>query len=517
MIIEQIAECTPAAPPARQLAGPNQVDARVGTAAGGRDQAGEVLEQFLREPSPWKALALWLGRSMTSRDRLTRAQLTRRLNRDIARLDALLSEQVNAILHHPSLQRLEASWRGLHYLVRQVPEGENIKVRVLNVGWRELVRDLERSLEFDQSQLFRKVYGEEFGTPGGEPFAVLLGDYEIRPRPGSGHPTDDVAALAAIAAVAAAAFAPFIAAAHPALLDLEAFGELERPGNLARTFEQPEYLKWRALRRSEDARFVGLTLPRVLMRLPYPDGAPRVDGFRFREEVSKPDRSQYLWGSAAYAFGAVLIRAFARSGWLAAIRGVPPGDEAGGLVTGLPVPAFVTDKPGVAPKCSTDVIITDAQDKELGELGFLPLCHYQDTELAAFHGSQSVQQPASYDEPAATVNARLSAMLPYVFCVARVAHYLKVISRDKIGSFSGPADCEAYLRRWIAGYTNSNEKTSPEMRARYPLREARVQVRERPDKPGHYLCVAHLRPHFQLDQMVSAVKLVTELGPSPAA
>jgi type VI secretion system ImpC/EvpB family protein len=517
MMIEQLAESALAAPPARQLAEPNLVDALVGTAAGGRDQAGEVLEQFLREPSPGKALAFWLDRSTTPREGLTKAQLARRLNRDIAQLDALLSEQVNAILHHPRVQRLEASWRGLHYLVRQVPEGENIKVRVLNLTWRELVRDLERSLEFDQSQLFRQVYSGEFGTPGGEPFGVLLGDFEIRPRPGPGHPTDDIAALAAIAGVAAAAFAPFIAAAHPALLDLEAFAELERPGNLARTFEQPEYLKWRAFRRSVDARFVGLTLPRVLLRLPYPDGAPRVDGFRFREEVEKPDRSQYLWGNAVYAFGAVLVRAFAQSGWLAGIRGVPPGVDGGGLVTGLPLPAFDTDKARVAPRCSTDVVLTDAQDKALGELGFLPLCHCQDTEWAAFHGSQSVQQPTAYDEAAATVNARLSAMLPYMFCAARIAHYMKVISRDKLGSFQGPADCEAYLRRWLNGYTNSNENASLEQQARYPLREARVEVRERPDKPGQYLCVAHLRPHFQLDQMISAVKLVTELRPSSAA
>jgi type VI secretion system ImpC/EvpB family protein len=506
-----------AAPAARMPAGPSLVESVVEASADNRDQAGEVLEQFLREPSPGQALALWLGRSTTAREGLTKGQVARRLNRDIARLDALLSEQVNAILHHSHFQRLEASWRGLHYLVRQVPEGENIKVRVLNLPWRELVRDLERSLEFDQSQLFRQVYSAEFGTPGGEPFGVLLGDYEIRPHPGPGHPTDDVAALAAIAGVAAAAFAPFIAAAHPSLLDLDSFTTLERPGNLARTFEQPEYLKWRAFRRLEDARFVGLTLPRVLMRRPYPDGGPRVDGFCFREEVEKPDRSQYLWGSAAYAFGAVLVRAFAQSGWLAGIRGVPPGLDGGGLVSGLPAPAFDTDRAGVAPRCSTDVVITDAQDKVLGELGFLPLCHCQDTEWAAFRGSQSVQQPTAYDEEAATVNARLSAMLPYVFCVARVAHYLKVISRDKLGSFQGPADCEAYLRRWLNGYTNVNENPSLEQRARYPLREARVEVRERPGKPGQYLCVAHLRPHFQLDQMLSAVKLVTELGPSSAA
>jgi type VI secretion system ImpC/EvpB family protein len=516
MVTEEIDESPLAEVPAkaRKLPGPSLVDALRDAPVGDRDQAEGALEQFLREPSPGKALAVWLGRSTSAPGSLTKAQVARQLSRDIARLDTLLSAQVNAILHHPRFQRLEASWRGLRYLVGQVPDGDNIKVRVLNVTWRELVRDLERSLEFDQSQLFRQVYGDEFGTAGGEPFGVLLGDYEIRLRPGPDHPTDDIGALMAISAVAAAAFAPFVAGAHPSLLDLDDFAGLERPLSLSRTFEQPDYLKWQGLRRSEDARFVGLALPRVLLRLPYPDRAPRVDGFRFHEEVTRPDRSQYLWGNAAYAFGTVLVRAVADSGWLAAIRGVPPGGEGGGLVTGLPVPAFSTDGAGVAPACSTDAIITDAQEKELGELGFLPLCHCQDTELAVFHGGQSVQKPGQYDELPATVNARLSAMLPYVLCVSRVAHYLKVISRDKLGSFTGPDDCEAYLRRWIARYTNSNEKTSLELRARYPLREARVQVRERPGKPGHYLCVAHLRPHFQLDQMVSAVKLVTELAPS---
>jgi type VI secretion system protein ImpD len=478
------------------------------------EQAGNALDQFLAEPSPWKALCLWLGPAARQRGPDLKCRLAQRLNRDIARIDALLTRQVNAILHHPGFQKLEASWRGLQYLVRQVPEGENVKVRVLNLSWRELTRDLERALEFDQSQLFRKVYNEEFGIAGGEPYGLLVGDYELHHRPGPDHPIDDVSALMSLSGVAAAAFAPFVAAAHPSLLQLGSFTELELPLNLPRTFEQAEYLKWRALRQTEDARFIALTLPRVLMRLPYKDDNSRADGFRFREDVEAPDRRQYLWGNAAYAFAAVVVRAFCQSGWLAGIRGVERGVEGGGLVTGLPVHSFGTDRTGVAPRCSTDAIITDAQEKELGELGFIPLCPCQDTDRAAFYGNQSVQKPAKYDELAATVNARLSAMLQYILCVSRFAHYLKVISRDKIGSFAGPAEVEAHLQRWLHQYLMGDDEGSLELKARYPLREAKAKVRERPDKPGSYLCVIHLRPHFQLDQMVTAVKLVTELAPS---
>src|SRR5262249_10692791 len=256
----------------------------------------------------------------------------------------------------------------------------------------------------------------------------LLGDYEIHHRPQPDHPVDDLAALRAIAGVAAAAFAPFIAGVHPSTLDLTSFVELERPLNLPRTFDQLEYLKWRGLRQAEDARFIGLTMPRVLTRLPYQDNTARVDGFRFREEVDAPSRQGYLWGTAVYAFGAVLVRCFAESGWLAAIRGARRGVEGGGVVTGLPVHSFSTDRAGIALKCSTDVIISDAQEKELGDLGFIPLCYCQDTELAAFYGNQSLQKPAKYDEPAATVNATLSAMVQYMLCVSRIAHYVKVIA-----------------------------------------------------------------------------------------
>jgi type VI secretion system ImpC/EvpB family protein len=492
---------------------PALLDAVVAATQDARAQEAAGLDAFLREPSPWQALVWWLRHSGVHEERPSRRQVVRLLVRDIARLDDLLNRQVNAILHNSTFQAFEASWRGLRYLVEKAGEAENAKVRVLHLPWRELARDMSRALEFDQSQLFRKVYNEEFGAPGGEPFGILIGDYALRPQPGPDHPTDDIATLAGIASVAAAAFAPFITGAHPSLLDLESFWELERPRDLAQTFTQAEYLKWRALRDTEDARFVGLTLPRMLMRLPY-DGAgpPRADGFPFREEVSAPDRRQYLWGNAVFAFGAVVIQAFGEAGWFADIRGVRPGESGQGLAGGLPVHHFDTDKPGVAPKCSTDVMLSEYQEKELAELGFIPLCHCPGTDLAAFFSNQSVQKPKAYDREAGTVNARLSSMIQYVLCVSRFAHYLKVMVRDKVGSFTDPDSCERFLQQWLHAYTVANTE-SAETRAKYPLREARAEVKEVPGKPGSFGCVMHLRPHTQFDQVLASIKLVTELSP----
>ena len=283
----------------------------IGEAAGDAESgAGTLLDRFLNEPSNAKSLLRWLGPCPDS----DKEEIVRRLNRDVALIDDLLNEQVNAIIHHPSFQRFESSWRGLQHLAEQAEDVAGIKIRMLSVTWKELARDLERALEFDQSQLFRNIYGDEFGTPGGEPFGVLLGDYQIHHRPSRDHPVDDMAALTSISRVAAAAFAPFITSADPAMFGLESFADLELPLNLAGNFEQAEYLKWRGFRATEDSRFVGLTVPHVLMRLPYEDDGSRVDGFQFREDVEGPDRSKYLWGSAAYAFGGVLVRAFAASG-----------------------------------------------------------------------------------------------------------------------------------------------------------------------------------------------------------
>jgi len=471
------------------------------------------LDQFLAEGDVGAALRVWLGIPRSRRSTLTREQLQQRLSSDIATLDDLLTEQVNAILHHPQFQQLEASWRGLRYLIDQCGADEGINLRVLNLSWKELTGDLNRAIDFDQSQFFNKIYNEEFGSPGGEPFGVIIGDYEIRHRVTPDHPFNDLEALEALSHISAAAFAPMLMGVHPSLFGLDRFSELGMPLNLPRTFQQAEYLKWRAFRDTEDARFLGLVLPRVLMRLPYEDEGMHTESFRFYEQVEGADSSHYLWGNAVYALGAVLARAFSQSGWLANIQGVERGVETGGLATGLAQHSFNTDASGLVRKYSTDVLITDTDEKELGELGVIPLCACKDTDWCAFYGSSSVQKPKVYDEMPATVNARLSSMLQYMFCVSRFAHYLKVIGRDRIGSFATAQECEAFLQRWLHNYTIDADDASLLSKARPPLREGRIEVREKPGKPGSYYCVMHLRPHFQLDQVVTAVKLVTEMAP----
>jgi type VI secretion system protein ImpD len=470
------------------------------------------LDDFLTDPVPGASLRRWFRVAPSARFNYSRDEVLDRLNLDIAELDIQLTEQLNAILHHPSFQKLEASWRGLHYLTDKAAGQRDIKLRVLNLSWHELSRDLDRAIEFDQSQFFSKIYSEEFGSPGGEPFGVILGDYEVSHRIRPDHP-NDIDALESLAHVAAAAFAPMIMGAHPSLFGLDDFAALGSPLNLPRTFQQLEYLRWHRIRDTEDTRFIGLVLPRVLMRVPYQDEELRPAGFRFSEQVAGPDNRNYLWGSAVYALGAVLVREFAQSGWLAAIQGVERGVEAGGLVTGLPQHDFGTDAENLVLKYSTDVMITDREEKELGELGFMPLCVCKDTPWSAFYGSASVQKPKMYDEVPATVNARLSAMLQYMFCVSRFAHYLKVIGRDRVGSFATAQECQNYLQRWLLNYTIAADDASMQAKAKAPLREGRVEVREQPGKPGSYYCVMHLRPHFQLDQVVTAVRLVTDLSP----
>ncbi|MGH7127225.1 MAG: type VI secretion system contractile sheath large subunit [Planctomycetaceae bacterium] len=487
---------------------PGLLDQLVATGIAAEAETGRAapprLQRFLDEADTADAIALWIG----DRVYASRRELVERLGRDVAEIDELLSEQVDAILHDPRFQKLEASWRGLSYLVEQAGEAANVKVRVLNATRKELARDLERAIEFDQSTLFRKVYSEEFGTPGGQPFGLLVGDYEVY------HHPEHVEFLKNISKAAAAAFAPFITGVGPAMFGLDDFGGLELPLDLPRTFQQTEYVKWKSLRETEDGRFIGLALPRVLMRPPYEDNGLRNDGFRFVENVAGPNRSRYLWGNAAYALAAVAVRAFAESGWLANIRGVQPGVEGGGLVTGLPSHSFGTDKRGLVPKCSTDVIITDAIEQHLGELGFIPLCDCKDTEYSAFYGNQSIQKPKVYDRLPATINARLSAMLQYMLCVSRFAHYLKIIGRDKVGSFLEARECQSFLQDWLRQYVTAGDDLTDEVKARYPLREGRVEVGELPGKPGSYRSVFHLRPHYQLDELVASIRLVTELAPA---
>jgi type VI secretion system ImpC/EvpB family protein len=503
------------AEPAPAAAAPSLLDAVLAaTPASGTDHRSPAalvgrLDQFLTEPDTGEAVRLWFGTLPGQQHEDPKRRLVRALNRDVARLDDLLTGQLNAVLHHPEFQKLEAAWRGLRFLVDGVPDGANVKVRVLNATWKELVKDQERALEFDQSSLFRKVYNEEFGTPGGEPYGLLVGNYDVCHRPFPDHPTDDIAALRGIAGVAAAAFAPFVTGIDPRFLELESFAGLELPLDLARTFEQLDYVKWRQFREAEDARFVGLVLPRVLYRRPYGDDPGRTHGFDFREDTA--DRSGYLWGNPAFALAAVAVRAFAETSWLADIRGTREETATGGRVVGLPAVGYGTGR-AETPRSVADAHVTDLREKDLTDLGFIPLCHTPGAAEAAFYTAPSVQRPRPFTDPVATANARLSAMLQYMLCASRFAHYLKVMMRDRVGSFTTPGDVEDSLNKWLIGYVTGNDNATPETKARYPLREAKAQVREVEGRPGAFQCTVHLRPHFQLDQVSAGIRLTTQLN-----
>ncbi len=469
------------------------------------------LDRFLTSTDLGESLREWFGTIPEAWTGDLKGKITRALNRDVARVDELLNAQLNAVLHHPAFQKLEASWRGLRYLVDQVPDGANVKVRVLPATWKDLVRDQDRALEFDQSQLFRKVYSDEFGTPGGEPFGLLVGDYELTHRAYPDHPTDDVAALRGISGVAAAAFAPFITGIDPRFFELDSFTELEIPLDLERTLAQLDYLKWRAFRDTDDARFSGLLLPRVLYRRPYGDDPGNGPGFAFQEDTADPTRRGYLWGNPCFAFAAVAARAFAQSSWLADVRGARPDATNGGRVMGLPNVGYGTGH-GETARSVVDAHLTDAREKELSDLGFVPLCHMPGVPEAAFYSTPSTQKPKALDTEGASANARLSTMLHYMLCVSRFAHYLKVIMRDRVGAFTSPAEVERLLSDWLANYVASNDDASLETKARYPLREGNVRVWEVSGKPGSYQCTIYLRPHFQLDQLTAGIRLTTQLS-----
>ncbi|WP_332670523.1 type VI secretion system contractile sheath large subunit [Aromatoleum sp.] len=429
------------------------------------------------------------------------ASLAASIDARIAEIDALLSDQLNEILHVPDFQTLEASWRGLKHLVDKSETGTMLKLKVLNVSRKDLVKDFRASADFDQSALFKKIYEEEYGTFGGAPYAALIGDYAF-----SRHP-EDLYLLEQLSHVAAAAHAPYMSAAAPALFGIQSFADIGRPRDLAKIFDTAEYAKWKAFRDSEDARYTGLVLPRVLGRLPYGAATCPVDAFNFEEDVDGTEHDKYLWTNAVYAYAARLTQAFAQFGWLAAIRGV----EGGGLVDGLPAHTFRTDDGEVALKCPTEVAITDRSEKLLADLGFISLVHCKNTDYASFFSGQSAQKPRSYNTDAANANARLSTQLPYIFAVSRIAHYMKSIMRDKIGSFASRQDVQDFLNAWLAQYVLLDDSASQEAKSKYPLREARVDVVEVPGKAGVYRAAAFLRPHFQLDELTISLRLVAEL------
>lgn len=472
------------------------------------------IDSFLDETDDISSLRYWLTEFVSNQCLSGTEDIIPALQRSISDIDHLINDQLNVIIHDPQFQTLEASWRGLWYLANEADGNRNIKIKVLDINWQEVSRDISRALEFDQSQLFKKIYSEEYGTPGGEPYGVIIGDYEISHKPSATHSYDDIATLEGISQVAAAAFAPFLAAASPQLFGLDDFATLGHPLDLHSIFAQKEYIKWRALRSKPDSQFVGLTMPHILMRLPYRTTPGSYRGIFFHEQVGSRERENYCWGNAAYAFAAVLIREFASVGWFGHIRGVPRNQIGGGLLSNLPCDSFDIDADYIAYKPVTDVIVTDLKERELSDLGFIPLCQCYDTAFAAFYSNQSLRKPEHTTSNEGMINARLAAMLQHVLCGSRIAHYIKVIIRDKVGSFITAEECEDHLREWLFKYTTGREDLEWEEQARYPLREAAVSVKDHPEKPGDYVCVIHLRPHYQLDHLVSELELVTELAQS---
>ena len=428
------------------------------------------------------------------------------INERIAEIDQILTDQLNAIMHHPEFQALESSWIGLRDMVFGTETSTTLKLRLMNVTKKELLKDLETAVDHDMSVLFKKVYEEEYGTFGGNPYSLLIGDYYFGRHP------QDMALLQRISKVAAAAHTPFITAVAPTMFDMTSFTDLGVPRDLSKIFESADLTTWRSFRDSEDSRYVSMVLPRYAARLPYGAKTKPVDSFNFEEDVDGRDHSKYLWGNSCYQLGLRITDAFAKYNWTTAIRGV----EGGGKVSGLTAHTFKTDDGDVVLKCPTEVTITDRREKELNDLGFISIVNSKGSDFAAFFGGQTTNKPRVYNLDTANANAALSSRLPYVLAASRFAHYLKVIMRDKIGSFQTKDSVESYLNTWLSQYVLLDANATQGEKARFPLAEGRVDVVEVPGRPGAYQATVFLRPHFQMEELTTSIRLVAELPASAA-
>lgn len=481
----------------------------------GRTQtdAAERVAVFVASADPAVWLGSWFGPEQATLLAGDGPRLRRALDRDIAAIDALIAAQLDAILHHPRLRAFEGAWRGLAWLIAGIEPGGRVKVRLLNVSWAEIVRDLERAAEFDQSQLFHRIYEEEFGTAGGEPYGLLVIDHPVRHRPGPGAPTDDVGALKLLAGVAAAAFTPTVLGVAPELLGLDGFADLAGLNDPTTVFRGPDYVRWRGLFALDDLRFLALALPRLLARPPWCASPARAEPFHYDEDA--PDGEHRVWMSAAYAFAATVVRAFADYGWPADVRGVETDEKGGGLVDELPLESFSTEPGLVWVRPPLEVTLTDHQERALVDAGFMPLASIPWSEDAVFGAVRSMQTPRLYagaTADAANANARLSAQINTLLCVSRFAHYVKVLGRDMVGAFRTADEVERQLQEWVNRHVNANVSSGPDSRARYPLLAGRVTVRERPRQPGVFGCVIQMQPHFQLDGVAASFRLVTDIA-----
>ncbi len=451
-----------------------------------------------------------LAQQALSQTKLISNDVVKTVESMIAEIDKKLSEQVNIILHNADFQKMEGAWRGLSYMVNNTETDTQLKIRVMSISKQELGKTLKRykGTAWDQSPLFKKVYEEEYGQFGGEPFGAIVGDYHFDQSPA------DVELLSEMAKVSASAHAPFITGASPSLMQMESWQELANPRDLSKILTTPEYAAWRSLRESDDSRYLGLCMPRFLARVPYGNKTNPVEEFNFEEDTGAADHSRYTWANAAYAMATNINRSFKLYGWCSRIRGI----ESGGLVENLPLHTFPTDDGGVDQKCPTEIAISDRREAELSKAGLLSLIHRKNSDVAAFIGAQSLHKPAEYDDPDATANAALGARLPYLFACNRFAHYLKCIVRDKVGSFKEREDMERWLNNWIMNYVDGDPAHSSEsVKAEKPLAAAEVKVEEVEGAPGYYTSKFFLRPHYQLEGLTVSLRLVSKLPSAKAA
>ena len=479
-----------------------------------------IIDEFLHDKTTPdvinQLIKKWISDLRNSNHLLQKQQIKASMQWIINSIDELIIQYVNEILHNKRFKTLEASWRGVLSLVNECSYNKRVKIKILDITWKEVSKDISKAIEFDQSNLFSKIYSEEYGLPGGEPYGVILGDYEISHKADTAHPYDDISTLKGISSICAASFAPFISAAKASLFGLNTYTDLTSNINITQSFKDSEYIKWNKFKEQTDSRFIGLVLPHYIVRKPYKNKILEKQKIIFNEDISSSNATDYLWGNACYVFASVLIREFINVGWFGHIRGVPRGQKAGGLVTPAVHEYHSTDSSDIAVKINTDVLITDSLERTLSDHGFIPLCQCYNTEHSAFYSNQSVQTISSVNDKE-LVNSKLSSMLQHILCGSRIAHYLKVIIRDKIGSFMTADECERYLQDWLHRYTTGREDLEWDEQARFPLREARVEVREKVSSPGKLICRIYLKPHYQLDNMISELELVTELSSSSSA
>ena len=422
------------------------------------------------------------------------------LDEHIAALDGQISRQLDAVMHHPDFQRVESTWRGVKSLIDQTDFRQNVRIELLDISKDHLVQDFEDAPEIAQSGLYLHTYIQEYDTPGGEPIAAAISNFEFDRSP------QDIALLRNISKVSAAAHMPFIGSVGPAFFGKDSMEEVAAIKDIGNYFDRAEYLKWKAFRDSDDARYVGLLMPRVLGRLPYgPDTVP-VRSFNYVENVKGPDHDKYLWTNASYAFAANMIKSFIANGWCVQIR----GPQAGGAVTDLPIHLYDLGT-GNQVKIPSEVMIPETREFEFANLGFIPLSYYKNRDYACFFSANSAQKPALYDTADATANSRINARLPYIFLLSRIAHYLKLIQRENIGTTKDRRVLELELNKWVSGLVTEMNDPGDDLQASHPLRAGRVTVEDIEDNPGFFRVKLYAVPHFQVEGMDVNLSLVSQM------